>query len=96
MARGIRRPWKMAIYYNFDVDATMEFVKEIIIHIEEVGGRVMVATCDMGNHSFLGKDGVNLLSSGNHSFPNPARPNDPVWVIPDTVHMIKVTKTRAI
>ncbi len=92
MVRGLRRPWKMAVYYDFDVEATFEFVKKIIVHIEEAGGRVMAATCDMGNQSFLGPKGVNLLSKGNHSFPNPARPNAMVWVIPDQVHMIKVRR----
>ena len=94
LARGIRRPWKMAVYYDFDVEATFEFVKRIIVHIEEAGGRVMAATCDMGNQSFLGPKGVNLLSKGNHSFPNPARPNAMVWVIPDPVHMIKLFRNH--
>ena len=93
MVRGLRRPWKMAVHYDFDVDATFEFVKEIIIHIEKAGGRVMATTCDMGNQSFLGPKGVDLLSKGKHSFPNPARPNSMVWVIPDAVHMIKVLRT---
>ena len=90
MVRGLRQPWKMAVFYDFDVDATMEFVQDIIIKIEEAGGRVLAATCDMGNVSFLGKNGVNLLAGGNHSFPNPSRPTEMVWVIPDAVHMIKV------
>ena len=90
MVRGLRLPWKMAIFYDFDVDATKEFIDEIICHIEEVGGRVMAATCDMGNQSFLGPKGINLYATGNHCFPNPARPTEMVWVIPDSVHMIKV------
>ena len=90
MVRGLRLPWKMAIFYDFDVDATKEFIDEIICHIEEVGGRVMAATCDMGNQSFLGPNGINLYATGNHCFPNPARPTEMVWVIPVSVHMIKV------
>ena len=90
MVRGLRQPWKMSIFYDFDIDATMDFVKEIITHVEEAGGRVMAATCDMGNQSFLGSKGISLYTTGNHFFPNPSRPTEMVWVFPDAVHMIKV------
>ena len=62
MVRGLRRPWKMSVYYDFDVDATFEFVKKIIDHIAKAGGRVMAETCDMGNTSFLAlKESTSFL-----------------------------------
>ena len=91
MVRGMTKPFKMPIFYDFDVEADMELVKEMVMEVEAAGGRVRGVVCDMGNAKFLGKEGVQLYQKGRHSFPNPARPDDKVWVIPDPVHMIKVT-----
>ena len=90
MVRGMVTPFKMPIFYDFDVEADMTLVREMIEEVEAVGGRVRAVVCDMGNAKFLGKEGVQLYQKGNHSFPNPARPDNKVWVIPDIVHMIKV------
>ena len=91
MVRGMVAPFKMPIFYDFDVDADLALVEDMIAEVEAVGGRVRAVVCDMGNGKFLGKDGVKLYQKGYHSLPNPARPDDKVWVIPDAVHMIKVT-----
>ena len=90
MVRGLVAPFKMPIFYDFDVEADLTLVKEMITAVEAVGGRVRAVVCDMGNAKFLGKEGVNLYQIGNHSFQNPARPDHKVWVIPDIVHLIKV------
>ena len=90
MVRGMVTPFKMPIFYDFDVEADMTLVREMIEEVEAVGGRVRAVVCDMGNAKFLGKEGVKLYQTGNHSFQNPARPDNKVWVIPDIVHMIKV------
>ena len=90
MVRGMVTPFKMPIFYDFDVDADLALVEDMIAEVEAVGGRVRAVVCDMGNGKFLGKDGVKLYQKGYHSLPNPARPDDKVWVIPDPVHMIKV------
>ena len=90
MVRGMVTPFKMPIFYDFDVEADKTLVEEIITEIEARGGRVRAVVCDMGNAKFLGKDGVKLYQTGNHSFQNPARPDHKVWVIPDIVHLIKV------
>ena len=83
-------PFKMPIFYDFDVDADLSLVNDMITEVEAVGGRVRAVVCDMGNSKFLEKDGVKLYQTGKHSLQNPARPDDTVWVIPDAVHMIKV------
>ena len=90
MVRGLVAPFKMPIFYDFDVEADLTLVKEMITAVEAVGGRVRAVVCDMGNAKFLGKDGVKLYQTGTHSFKNPARPDHKVWVIPDIVHLIKV------
>ena len=90
MVRGMVTPFKMPIFYDFDVEADKTLVEEIIMEIEARGGRVRAVVCDMGNAKFLGKDGMKLYQTGNHSFQNPARPDHKVWVIPDIVHLIKV------
>ena len=76
MVRGMVTPFKMPIFYDFDVDADLNLVTDMITEVEAVGGRVRAVVCDMGNSKFLGKDGVKLYQKGNHSFPNPARPDD--------------------
>ena len=91
MVRGMVTPFKMPIFYDFDVVADLSLVNDMITEVEAVGGRVRAVVCDMGNSKFLGKDGVKLYQTGKHSLPNPARPDDTVWVIPDAVHMIKVS-----
>ena len=90
MVRGMVTPFKMPIFYDFDVEADKTLVNEIITEVVAVGGRVRAVVCDMGNAKFLGKDGMKLYQTGNHSFQNPARPDHKVWVIPDIVHLIKV------
>ena len=90
MVRGMVAPFKMPIFYDFDVEADLTLVMEMITAVEAVGGRVRAVVCDMGNAKFLGKEGVSLYQTGNHSFQNPARPDHKVWVIPDIVHLIKV------
>ena len=90
MVRGIVTPFKMPIFYDFDVEADLALVRDMVTAVEAAGGRVRAVVCDMGNSKFLGKEGIQLYQKGNHSFPNPARPDEKVWVIPDPVHMIKV------
>ena len=42
-------PFKMPIFYDFDVEADMTLVREMIEEVEAVGGRVRAVVCDMGN-----------------------------------------------
>ena len=50
MVRGMVTPFKMPIFYDFDVDADLSLVNDMITEVEAVGGRAVV--CDMGNSKF--------------------------------------------
>ena len=87
MLRGMRKPWKFPLYFDFDTNLTLDFVKEIITRIEECGGLVRFCTGDMGNKTFLSQVGI---TKGNHFFQNPARIDAKVYVLCDPPHLIKV------
>ena len=87
MLRGLRKSWKFPLLYSFDLNMTLEIMKEIISMTEECGGLVRSCTGDMGNKSFLSQVGV---TKGTYSFPNPARPESKVHVFCDAPHLIKV------
>ena len=87
MLRGLRRAWKFPLMFDFDLNMTLDIMKQIIAVIEDCGGRVHYCTGDMGNKTFLSEVGV---TKGTYFFPNPVRPETKVHVFCDAPHLIKV------
>ena len=46
--RSITSSWKYPVFVDFDTPITPEIYKEIIMELEQVGGHVLISTCDQG------------------------------------------------
>ena len=51
IAAGMETPFKMPIFYDFDVEADLALVRQMVTEVEALGGRVRAVVCDMGNAS---------------------------------------------
>ena len=62
MARGLHHGYgfKQIIWYNFDVDMTVQLITEIIEDCEAVGAWIRGLSFDMGNHTFISDVGKSL------------------------------------
>ena len=87
MLRGMRKSWKFPFLFDFDLNLTLDFMKQIITLVEGCGGLVRYCTGDMGNKTFLSEVGI---TKGNHFFQNPSRVDAKVYVLCDPPHLIKV------
>ena len=70
------------VYYSPD-NVDKATLHSIIVKVENCGARVEAVVFDMGN-SRLQRE-LNMYD-GQFYFPNPARPNEPVFLIPDACH----------
>ena len=93
MVRGLRKPWKYPLFYDFDLNMTLDIMCEVITVIEGCGGLVRSCTGDMGNKTFLAEVGV---ARGIYSFQNPVRPESKVHVLCDAPHLIKLMRNHTL
>ena len=87
IARGLIKGWKMPIFFGVDTPMTLVLFNKIVKALEEKGFRVWGASFDLGNHEFL-KD--IKFKDGTYKLPNPATSSRPVFLDPDTPHMLKL------
>ena len=48
---SMETPFKIPIFYDFDVEADLALVRQMVREVEAVGGRVRAVVCDMDNAS---------------------------------------------
>lgn len=48
MARGLRKSWKLPVFYDFDCQMTKEILHSIITELSKAGYPVVAIVCNMG------------------------------------------------
>ena len=89
MARGIRTKWRFPLMYEFDMNMTLDKMKEVVTWVEEAGAECVANTCDMGNKTLLSDQGFDV-TGGGHYIAHPTRPDRRFYIICDVPHLIKV------
>ena len=51
--RGLIKPWKQIIYYDFDENMNMDLLNELILKSENCHMKIYAISCDMGNTQLL-------------------------------------------
>ena len=85
LLRGLIRPWKQLVYFNYDKNMTKKLLDEIITESEKADVNVRGVVFDMGNHTFIKE--VKLISQNKTFFLNPVHPTRRVHMFPDVPHM---------
>lgn len=85
IVRGLAKPWKQVIYYQYDQNMTKKLLLEIIEQCEKSNIKIRGVAFDMGNHTFIKE--VKLISQNKHYFQNPADRKRKVYLFPDVPHM---------
>ena len=91
MVRGLCLSWKQPIYFQFDTQMKKDLLFQIIISVEKSGIQVWTIVFDLGNVGILKSLGV---TPEHPFFPNPFDPSRPVFVVPDTPHMLKLLRNH--
>lgn len=88
MIRGLIKPWKQLVFYDFDRNMTKEILFDLIEKIETTGYNVagMVSDLCPTNVKLWKTLGIGIE---NCSFRNPAAPDRDVYVCADAPHLIK-------
>lgn len=53
MARGLRKSWKLPIFFDYDCEMTKEILFEIIVDLKKVGFTVVAVVCDLGTSNCM-------------------------------------------
>lgn len=93
MIRGVVSKWKQLIFYDFDVDMSKDTLFQIIHKVESAGFIVVSLVNDLcpTNVRLWKSLGISTTST---SFPNPAAPDRPVFVLADPPHLIKLVRNN--
>ena len=88
MVRGIKRPFKQLVYYQFNENMNRSKMDKIIMNIQRVGGLVRGVVHDMGNHGWIKE--CKILK-GKHYFmnPDPRYPDHRIFCFADVPHCLK-------
>ncbi|KAJ1526526.1 hypothetical protein ONE63_008114 [Megalurothrips usitatus] len=93
---GIQRRWKVSVAVYLSKKRSEE-VKKQKVKAASVGANVVGVTSDMGADNLALWKSKGVTGSKNKdvvsSFPNPARENLNVYVLPDAVHLMKAAKS---
>ena len=70
-----------------------KLLEELIVNIEAAGLHVRNVTCDLGNKTLLGKNGLGIFE-GKYYFKNPSPrwEDSKVYITPDVPHLIKLIR----
>ena len=93
MVRNLKEGWKLPIYFNTDVNMSIEILKEVILPLEELGFVVRGASFDLGNSSFLSECN---FTDGNYYIPHPADHKRKFYIYADPPHLIKLIRNRVL
>ena len=88
LVRGIFGKWQYPIYIDYDMALTKSHYMECVLHLEAIGLKVLISSCDQGprNISLANDLGIN---SDNVSVPNPYDESRFVLFVFDWVHIFK-------
>jgi len=99
---GLGFHWKQYIAYHFTSsysanDAVKEVILEILQKCHQVGLKVIVLVCDMGNRGLFTKLGFKTTKTDMvYTVTHPCDPEITLQLIPDPVHVFKNLKEMAI
>ena len=95
VSRGLIKPWKQVVYFDFDSDMKKNLLLPLIRISEEYGCKVRGFVCDMGNKALLRELGVKI-NKWNYFIPNPVEPSRSVYIFPDMPHCIKLLRNHTL
>lgn len=93
MLRGLLKPWKQLVFYDFDCDMTKNILDNIIHEVETAGFIVAAIVSDLGPKNLALWKQLNI-NVNNSSFPNPFECKRPVFVFADVPHLIKLIRNN--
>ena len=82
--RGLIKPWKPIIYYDFDRNMDMDLLNELILKSEYCKIKIRAIICDMGNTQLLSH--FKVYRDHNSVFKNPYNNTRDIYIFCDNPH----------
>lgn len=93
MIRGLFKPWKQPIYYNYDFPMDLNTINDIIKRLENIKFTVVAIVSDLGaTNSLLRKNLKITLESP--FFTHPSSETKKIFVFADVPHLIKLIRNH--
>lgn len=98
MARGVFKPWRQPIYYNYDQPLTSGILKGTIEKLYDVGCTVIAATTGLGstNSAVWDELHIGITDDIKCCFPHPRNEDLKFFVFADPPHLLKLIRNNLI